>query len=150
MSLTEWFWSNPRSRAIDTIGSLAARYRALAANLEGHAAMCRLPTIRASLEVLAVTEKAQAQALDGFLTGEGRTPSLHPALVIDGPSNWQRLQADLALQAKLLSDLNQAIVLLEGHDHHAVARLREIATEEERNLGDLRDLVLKCDAQALD
>jgi hypothetical protein len=49
-----------------------------------------------------------------------------------------------------LSHLNQAIVLLEGHDHHAVARLREIATEEERNLGDLRDLVLKCDAQALD
>jgi hypothetical protein len=28
--------------------------------------------------------------------------------------------------------------------------LREIATEEERNLGDLRDLVLKCDTQALD
>ena len=45
MSLTEWFWSNPRSRAIDTIGSLAARYRALAANLEGHAAVCRLLAI---------------------------------------------------------------------------------------------------------
>jgi hypothetical protein len=150
MSLTAWFWSNPRSRALDTISSLAARYRALGANLEGHAAMCRLPTIRANLEVLAATEKAQAQALDGFLTGEGRKPSLHPALLIDGSSNWQRLQADLALQAKLLSDLHQAIVLLEGLDHHAVARLREIATKEERNLGDLRDLVLKCDTQALD
>lgn len=150
MSLTEWFWSNPRSRAIDEIGSLAARYSALAANLERHASMCRLPTIRASLEALAATEKAQAQALDGFLSGEGRKPSFHPALLIDGPSNWQRLQADLALQAKLLSDLHQAIVSLEGHDHHAAAWLRRIAAEEEHHLGDLRDLVLKCDTQALD
>lgn len=150
MSLTEWFWSNPRSRAIETISSLVARYRDLAANLEQHAARCRLPTIRASLEALAVTENAQAQALDAFVTAQGRRPSLHSALLIDGSSNWQRLQADLASQAKLLSDLNQAIVLLEGHDHHAAAQLREIAAEEERNLGDLRDLVLKCDTQALD
>jgi bacterioferritin (cytochrome b1) len=150
MSLTEWFWSNPRSRAIDRIGSLAARYDALAANIERHAAICRLPTIRASLEELAATEKAHAQALDGLLIGEGRRRMIRQAPLIDGSSNWQRLQADLALQAKLLSELNQAIVLLEGHDHHAAARLREIATEEENNLGELRDLVLRCDTQALD
>jgi hypothetical protein len=129
---------------------VAMRYRVLAASLKQHAAMCEYPTIRAGLEGLAATEEAQAERLDRFLADEtcNTTP---PAIVrLDGANNWQRLKADLTLQAQMLSDLNQAIVLLEGRDHHAAARLRDFANDEERNLGDLRDLVLKCDTQALD
>lgn len=150
MSLTEWFWPNPRSRAIDMLAAAATRYRVLAANLKQHAAMCKYPTIRAGLEGLAATEEAQAETLDRFLADEGRSATSQPIVQLDGANNWQRLKADLTLQAQLLSDLNQAIVLLEGHDHHAAGRLRDLATDEERNLGDLRDLVLKCDTQALD
>jgi hypothetical protein len=150
MSLTEWFWPSPRSRAIDMLASVAMRYRVLAASLKQHAAMCKYPTIRGGLEGLATTEEAQADTLDRFLADEtcDATP---PAFVrLDGANNWQRLKADLTLQSQMLSDLNQAIVLLEGHDHHAAARLRDLAADEERNLGDLRDLVLKCDTLALD
>jgi bacterioferritin (cytochrome b1) len=150
MSLTEWFWQSPRSRAIDMLASVAGRYRVLAANLRNHAAMCKYPTMRAGLEDLAAIEEEQAEALDGILMLDGRKPSPQPIVQLDGANNWQRLKADLTLQAQMLSDLNQAIVILEGRDHHAAAKLREMATDEERNLGDLRDLVLKCDTQALD
>jgi len=151
MSLREWFWPNPRSRAIDVLASLATHYRVLAASLKQHAAMCQYPTLRAGLEGLAATEEAQAETLKRFLADEGRDAAAPQAIVqLDGANNWQRLKADLALQSQMLSDLNQAIVMLEGRDHHAAARLRNLATDEERNLGDLRDLVLKCDTLALD
>jgi hypothetical protein len=150
MSLREWFWPNPRSRAIDVLASVATRYRVLAASLKQHAAMCQYPTIRIGLEGLAATEEAQAETLDRFLAGEGRDATPQAIVGLDGANNWQRLKADLTLQSQMLSDLNQAIVLLEGHDHHAAAKLRDLATDEERNLGDLRDLVLKCDTLALD
>ncbi|HEX4209891.1 MAG TPA: hypothetical protein VHY56_05825, partial [Candidatus Binataceae bacterium] len=118
MSLTEWFWSNPRSRAIDTLRSLTARYRILGSNLKNHAKMCKYPTIRAGLEMLASTAEVQAKALDGFIAREGRSPAPQPTVRLDGANNWQRLKADLAYHVQMLADLNQAIVLLEGHDHH--------------------------------
>lgn len=150
MSLTEWFWPSPRSRAIGMLASVAMRYRVLAASLKRHAAMCEYPTIRAGLEGLATTEETQADTLDRFLADEACKATPPTIMRLDGANNWQRLKADLTLQAQMLSDLNQAIVLLEGRDHHAAARLRDLATDEERNLGDLRDLVLKCDTLALD
>ena len=150
MSLMEWFWPDPRLRAIGTLEAVAARYRSLAANLREHAEICKYPTIRAGLEGLAAREEIQTDALKAFLANEGRKLETGVIVHLDGASNWQRLKADLALQTQMLSDLNRAIVLLEGHDHHAAARLRDIAAEEERNLCDLGDLVLKCDTQALD
>ena len=150
MSLREWFWGSPRSRAIDLLVSVAARYGILIAKLKNHAAMCKYPTIRAGLEGLAATEEAQAEILGQFIATEGRSFIAQPIMQFDGANNWRRLKADLTLQAQMLGDLNQAIVLLDGHDHHAAAKLRALASNEERNLGDLRGLVLKCDTQALD
>jgi hypothetical protein len=124
MSLREWFWPSPRSRAVDMLASVAMRYRVLAANLKQHAEMCNYPTIRAGLEELAAAEEAQAKALEGFLSGNNHQAASGPMIQLDGANNWQRLKADLTLQSQMLSDLNQAIVLLEGRDHHAAVPAR--------------------------
>ena len=151
MSLTEWFSPNPRARAIDSLALIASRYALLADNLKRHAAMCNYPTLRSGLEQLATFQAAQAEAVRTLLEREGRVlRSAGPKPPGASADNWQRLNADLALQGELLRELNQAIVLLEGREHHAEAWLRDFANNEERSLGDLRDLTLKCDPQALD
>jgi hypothetical protein len=150
MSLSEWLWPNPRSRALDGIASIAADYRILAANLERHAAACRYPTIRAGLEKLSAAKLEQAEDLCRFLSSDGRAASSPNGRRMDGSSNWLRLKADLALESRLLRELNQAIVRLEGSEHRAAQWLRDFAAIEERRLGELRDLVLKCDTYALD
>jgi len=96
-------------------------------------------------------EAAQAEALRLYLERESLPPTpVSTPLAGAAANNWQRLNADLALQAELLRELNQVIVLLEGREHHAEPWLRDFAANEERTLGDLRDLTLKCDPQALD
>ncbi|MGA2409160.1 MAG: hypothetical protein ABSG46_02085 [Candidatus Binataceae bacterium] len=151
MSLTEWFWPNSRARAIDSLASIASRYALLADSLKRHAAMCNYPTLRSGLEQLALFEAEQAQTLQSFLQREGRAAqAAAPSPPGASANNWQRLNADLTLHGELLRELNQVIVLLEGREHHAEAWLRDFAAREERSLGDLRDLTLKCDPQALD
>jgi hypothetical protein len=150
MSLTDWFWPKPRSRALGTIGSIAASYRMLSASLERHAAACSYPTIRAGLQKLSAAKSEQAESLSKFLASEENRPSAPSVNGVDGASNWQRLKADLALESQLLRELNQAIAQLEGRQHQAAGWLRDFAGNEERCLGDLRDLVLKCDTYALD
>ena len=150
MSLTEWFWPKPRSRALDTVASIAARYRILAANLERHAAATGYPSIRAGLQKLSGTKLKQAEDLLRFLQSEKREVPAANETHFDGASNWQRLKGDLEAELHLFRELNQAIVQLEGGEHQAANWLRDFATHEERCLGDLRDLVLKCDTYALD
>jgi hypothetical protein len=150
MSLTEWFWPNSRPRGLETIGSIAARYRILAASLERHAAACAYPTIRAGLQRLAATKFEQAEDLVRLLTPEHRGVSVPDGLRVDGASNWRRLKADLETELHLFRELNQAIVQLEGRDHQAAKWLRDFAGNEEHLVSELRDLVLKCDTYALD
>lgn len=150
MSLKEWLWPNSRSRALDTIASIAARYRIFAANLERHASASSYPTISAGLLKLSAAKLEQAEDLRRFLSSEDRIPPAPNGLRLDGASNWQRLKTDLEAELHLFRELNQAIVQLEGGEHQAAKWLRDFAVNEESYLSDLRDLVLKCDTYALD
>ena len=51
---------------------------------------------------------------------------------------------------ELRAKMNQQALHWEGIDPALAARLRTIALEDDRNLGELRELALKCDPQALD
>jgi hypothetical protein len=60
------------------------------------------------------------------------------------------LRNDLALQVKILRELQSQFSEWTGVDPQIAQQLRECATAEDRNIGQLRDLTLKCDPQALD
>ena len=68
----------------------------------------------------------------------------------EGSSNWQRVSGDLALLLDLSREVNQQALHWEGIDPAFAARLRTIAREDDRSLGELRELALKCDPQAFD
>jgi hypothetical protein len=51
---------------------------------------------------------------------------------------------------ELSREVNQQALHWEGIDPALAARLRTIALEDDRKLGELRALALKCDPQALD
>jgi len=97
-----------------------------------------------------VAKSEQAEDLRRFLKSEKREPPKAGGLPLDGSSNWRRLKSDLEAESQLFRELNQSIVWLEGGEHREARWLRDFAASEERYLGDLRDLVLRCDTYALD
>jgi hypothetical protein len=68
----------------------------------------------------------------------------------EGSSNWARVTGDLEIMLELSREVNQQALHWEGIDPALAARLRTIALEDDRKLGELRALALKCDPQALD
>ena len=67
-----------------------------------------------------------------------------------GLQQLARVSGDLALMLELTGEMNQQALHWEGIDPPFAARLHTIALEDDRNLGELRKLALKCDPQALD
>ena len=68
----------------------------------------------------------------------------------EGSSNWQRVSGDLALLLDLSREVNKQALHWEEIDPAFAARLRTIAREDDRSLGELRELAMKCDPQAFD
>jgi hypothetical protein len=139
-----------RSRLLNRLAEIAADAETLAANLIRHTGMSSSPTIRAGLEELATAETAQANAIRQLLLENGVWPKLPSRPSHEGSSNWERLHNDLMLQVKILRALQSQLSQWTGIDPRIAARLREFATEADRHIGQLRDLTLKCDPQALD
>ena len=68
----------------------------------------------------------------------------------EGSSNWARVTGDLEMHARTVARSEPAGAPLGGDRSALAARLRTIALEDDRKLGELRELALKCDPQALD
>lgn len=141
---------SPRTRLMTALAAIAGHYETLAANLKRHADACAYPNIKAGLARLAASEEAQASRLRELLRERGARPRLPDIPIHDGSNNWERLERDLGLQVGLFRDLNLQIPEWAGLDAELSERLREFAGQEDRNIGELRDLTLKCDPQALD
>jgi hypothetical protein len=141
---------SPRSRLLNRLAETAADAETLAANLTRHTEMCSYPTLRAGLEELAAEETAQANAMRQLVLQNGVWPKLPNRSSPEGSSNWERLRNDLALQIQILRALRSQLSEWTGIDPQIAERLRESADEEDRHIGQLRDLTLKCDPQALD
>ena len=135
---------------MNRLAETAADAETLAANLTRHTEMCSYPTLRAGLEELAVVETARANAMRHLLLQYGVLPKFPNKPSHEGSSNWERLQNDLALQIKILRALQSQLSEWTPIDPQLAERLRESASEEDRHIGQLRDLTLKCDPQALD
>lgn len=140
----------PRTRLLPELAAIAGHYEALAVNLKRHADECAYPNIKAGLARLAALEETQANKLRELLRERGASARLPDIPIHDGSSNWERLKRDLELQVRLVRDLNLQIPEWASFDEELSAHLREFAAQEHRNIGELRDLTLKCDPQALD
>lgn len=141
---------SPEEKLLAELADLAGRHRELAERLARDAALCAYPTMADALRALAAHETDHARALDLMLAERHAWSKLPHPLGAPGSSNWQRLSADLALLLELLGEMNQQVIGWERVDTAFAARLRAIELEDDRNLGELRELTLRCDPQALD
>lgn len=137
-------------RLLKRLAETAAESEMLAANLSRHTEMCSYPTLRASLAELAAAETAHAKDIRQLVLQNGAWPKLAAAPPHDGSSNWERLRNDLALQIKIFRSLNSQFSEWVGVDPQIAEQLRKSATDQDRRIGQLRDLTLRCDPQAFD
>ena len=143
-------WLSPKSRLLNRLAETAAEAEALAGNLTRHTELCTYPTLRAGLQALAAAETAQANTMRQLVLRNGVSPKVPLLPPHQGASNWERLSNDLALQVKIVRALRSQVSEWSAIDPLIAAQLDECATAEDRHIGQLRDLTLKCDPQALD
>ena len=141
---------SPRPRLLKRLAETAGDAELLAANLTRHTAMCSYPTLRAGLEEVAAAETRQANEIRELLLQHGIWPKSAAKPSHEGSSNWERLRNDLALQVKIFRALQSQHSEWSGIDSQMAAQLYKSATAEDRHIGQLRDLTLKCDPHALD
>jgi hypothetical protein len=141
---------SPEERLLSELADITGRHHELADRLARHAGLCAYPNIVAGLVALAACEAEHARALDAILSGRHVWSKLPRPKDGEGSNNWARIGADLALLLDLSREMNQQALRWEGLDPPFAARLRAIAVEDNNNLGELRELALKCDPQALD
>ncbi|HVB81232.1 MAG TPA: hypothetical protein VNE82_14940 [Candidatus Binataceae bacterium] len=145
-----WTPTAPEERLLAELAGIAGRHRELANRLARHAELCAYPNIASGLASLAARQSEHARALDAILKERHVWSKLPRAIFADGSSNWARVSGDLELMLDLSREVNQQALHWEGIDPSLAARLRTIALEDDRSLGELRKLALKCDPQALD
>ncbi len=141
---------SPEEKLLRELAELAGRHRELAERLARDAALCTYPTMAEALGALAEHAARRARTLDTMLAERQAWSQPPRAPGAPGSSNWQRLSADLALLLELLGGMNRQVIGWERVDPAFAERLRAIELEDDRNLGDLRELTLRCDPQALD
>jgi hypothetical protein len=140
---------SPEERLLSELADITGRHHELADRLARHAGLCAYPNIAAGLVALAAREDEHARALDAILSGRHVWSRLPRPMDAEGSNNWARIGADLALLVDLSREMNQQALRWEGIDRPFAAGLRAIAFEDNNNLGELRELALKCDPQAL-
>lgn len=152
MSIIERIFATPapEARRLSELAEIAGRHQELANRLARHAELCTYPNIAAGLRALAARQAEHARTLDTILVDRHVWSKLPRPLGPDGASNWQRTSEDLEILLELSRAMNQQALYWEGIDAAFAARLGTIAREDDRRVGELRDLALKCDPQALD
>jgi hypothetical protein len=145
-----WTATPPEERLLAELAGIAGRHQELADRLARHASLCAYPNIAGGLDALAAREAGHARTLDALLSQYHVWSKPPRPTDAGGSSNWQRVSGDLALMLELARDMNEQALHWEGIDPPFAARLHTIALEDNRNIGELRELALKCDPQAFD
>jgi hypothetical protein len=140
----------PQAHLLAELADIAGRHRELAGRLARHAALCAYPNIAGGLHALAARQAEHAGALDAILRERDVWSKLPRPAGAEGASNWARISGDLALMLELTREMNQQALHWEGIDQPLAARLRAIEIEDDRAVGELRGMALRCDPQALD
>jgi hypothetical protein len=152
MGILQRIWTTvpPEERMLADLADIAGRHQELAKRLADHAGLCAYPNIASGLNALALREAEHARTLDAFLSGRHVSSKLPRPADAEGSSNWRRVSCDLALMLELARDMNGQALQWEGIDPPFAARLHTIAIEDNHDIGELRELAMKCDPQALD
>ena len=145
-----WTPAPPEEHLLAELADIAGRHQELASRLAHHAELCVYPNIAGTLRALAARQAEHARALDTILRARHVLSKLPRPIGAEGSSNWQRISGDLALLLELSREVNQQALHWEGIDPAFAVRLHTIALEDDCGLGELRELALKCDPQALD
>ena len=145
-----WTVTPPEERLLAELADIAGRHQELADRLARHAELCAYPNIASGLGALAARQVEHARTLDKILRERHVWSKLPRPIGAEGSSNWARIGSDLELMLDLSREVNQQALHWEGIDPAFAARLRTIALEDDRSLGELREFTLKCDPQALD
>jgi hypothetical protein len=141
---------SPRKRLLNQFAATVADAEALAENLRRHSELSSSPGLKAAVEKLAAAAATEARAMRELLLENGVSPKLPDRPVHLGSSNWDRLRRDLELQVEILRALHLQHPEWTSIDSKIAERMRQFASEQERNVSVLRDLALKCDPHALD
>jgi hypothetical protein len=140
----------PEERLLTELADIAGLHHELGNLLARHAELCAYPNIAGALGALAARQSEHARTLDILLGERHASSNLPRPIGAEGSSNWQRLSGDLALLLDLSRQMNQQALRWEGIEPAFAARLRTIGREDDRSLGELRELAMKCDPQAFD
>jgi hypothetical protein len=152
MGILQRMWNapTPAERLLAGLADSAGRHEELADRLARHAALCVYPNVARGLVALAARQREQARMLGAILCERHIWSKLPRPAGAEGANNWARIGGDLALTLELAREMSQQALHWEGIDPAVAARLRTIAVEDDRCLGELRELALRCDPQALD
>jgi hypothetical protein len=145
-----WTGTQPAERLLVELADIAGRHQELANRLARHAELCAYPNVASGLGALAARQTEHARTLDAILRERHAWSRPPRPMSADGASNWARVSGDLELILELSREMNQQALHWEGIDPALAAGLRTIAMADDRSLGELRDLALKCDPQAID
>jgi len=138
-----------RAELLEELAVIAGHNQGLVDRLKRHAALSGA-SIKPGVEALAEKEAAHVKMLNSILADHNVWAKLPEAALHDGSNNWARLSGDLAVLAALASDLQLNAMKWESVDEEIVAKLRQLATEDDNHESELRKLAMMCDAMALD
>ena len=143
--------TNGKSEDLDPIEIVKASFqdlRALAEQLNGHAAVAPYPHIAQRLRQIAAEKRSTANLLrDKILPLGGRLEEL-PLEIKSGKNHWERMVQDLKDQKELETSLLEQAALLVEKAPQICALLREVATAQLPHREALLDLIARADPQA--
>jgi hypothetical protein len=141
--------ASARAELLEQLAVIAGHNHGLVDRLKRHAALCGA-SIKPGVEALAEKEAAHVKMLNSILADHNIWAKLPEPALHDGSNNWARLSGDLAVLAALASDLRLNAMKWESVDEGIVAKLRQLAAEDDNHESELRKLAMMCDAMALD
>jgi hypothetical protein len=141
--------ASARAELIEELAVIAGHNQGLVDRLKRHAALSGA-SIKPGVEALAEKEAAHVKLLNSILADHSVWAKLPEPALHDGSNNWARLSGDLAVLAALASDLRLNAMKWESVDEEIVAKLRQLAAEDDNHESELRKLAIMCDAMALD
>ena len=141
--------ASARAELLEQLAVIAGHNQSLVDRLRRHAALSGV-SIKPGVEALAEKEAAHVKLLNSILADHNVWAKLPEPALHDGSNNWARLSGDLAVLAALASDLRLNAMKWESVDEEIVAKLRQLAAEDDNHESELRKLAMMCDAMALD
>jgi hypothetical protein len=138
-----------RAELLEELAVIAGHNQGLVDRLKRHAPQTGA-SIKPGVEALTEKEATHVKVLHSILADHNVWAKLPEPALHDGSNNWARLSGDLLVLGAIAADLRNNAMKWESVDEGIVAKLRQLAMEDDDHESELRKLAMKCDALALD